>query len=125
MKTVFTALVVDDNPVARSICAEIVEDWGGNVLQAGTIAEAERLLQENPGRIHLTLLDGCVPGHKLNTLHLIEMCRKAGCDKIIAISSDSSYNRVMVEAGCTGSVNKEKLPDKLPEILDQMSEPSS
>jgi CheY-like chemotaxis protein len=52
-------LVVDDDPVARLLAANIVRSLGCVALEAGTAAEATRLLNER--KPDLVILDGLLP----------------------------------------------------------------
>jgi DNA-binding response OmpR family regulator len=55
-----TVLVVDDEPSLRLLCRVNLELEGLDVLEAGTLAEARRLLEQE--RIDLVLLDVHIAG---------------------------------------------------------------
>jgi hypothetical protein len=52
-----TILLVDDDPVALTVCGSCLEDAGYRVLRARSGPEAIRLCREQAGPIHLLLTD--------------------------------------------------------------------
>jgi signal transduction histidine kinase/CheY-like chemotaxis protein/GGDEF domain-containing protein len=70
-------LVVDDDTAVRSVCAEVLGAIGYEVLEAGTCADAKRIIQE--GRPDLVLLDVQLPdGDGFTFLESIKEERAAG-----------------------------------------------
>ena len=57
-----TLLLVDDEELVRAGTAEMLEDFGYTVVQAGSGAEALLLLRENPARISALVTDFLMPG---------------------------------------------------------------
>ena len=68
----FSILVVDDNPVTRALCSEVLEGEGYRVLLAEDGIEALNLVKEEP--IDLVLLDVMMPG--LSGFDVLETLRK-------------------------------------------------
>jgi two-component system, cell cycle sensor histidine kinase and response regulator CckA len=54
---VSTILFVDDHHAFRTVFAEILRTAGHTVLEAGTAAEAERVLERNSGPVDLLLVE--------------------------------------------------------------------
>ncbi|MFN3387528.1 MAG: ATP-binding protein [Allosphingosinicella sp.] len=57
-----TLLLVDDEELVRAGTAEMLEDFGYTVVQAGSGAEALLILRENPARISALVTDFLMPG---------------------------------------------------------------
>ncbi|MCC6746878.1 MAG: PAS domain S-box protein [Deltaproteobacteria bacterium] len=57
-----TVLVVEDDPVVRSVATRTLVRLGYQVLQAGSGAEALVVAANHPGHIHLLLTDVVMPG---------------------------------------------------------------
>ncbi len=111
-------LVIEDSEMLQSFFARAMEEKV-TVLQARTVAEAERLFAANPN-IRAIALDGClVPGgDELTTLPLARKFRKNFVGPMIAMSSKPSYRRRLIEAGCDHEISdKLTLPRKFFEIF--------
>ena len=86
------------------------------LLSAVSVAEAEEQFTANPDIVAI-VMDACVPGSLPNTLPLVRKFRETFKGPIIAISSNKSYRRQLVRAGCDHESTKNFLPQKLLEIL--------
>jgi CheY-like chemotaxis protein len=56
-----TVLVVDDEPVVRSVVCRLLEEWGFTPLEAGDGEEALRLAQVEKGDLALVVTDVLMP----------------------------------------------------------------
>ncbi len=110
-------LVVEDN---RFYSDMIFSNFGSKVLvmKAFTIKEAENIFQENPD-IDVILMDACVPGDTPNTMGLVSKIRETFKGPIITISSDSSYSKKLIEAGCNYESNKYEAAQDAFEIMSK------
>ena len=57
-----TVLVVDDNPQVRTFVMEVLRAGGFDVLEAGSLPEAESLCRKRGSPIDLLLTDVAMPG---------------------------------------------------------------
>ncbi len=63
-----TILLVEDNEVVRNMTCRLLRDWGYTVLAAGTVEQADDIIDATVGPIHLLLTDVIMPtmnGHEL------------------------------------------------------------
>ncbi len=111
-------LVVEDNKDMQDFYLESLRHLVNNliVLKAYTIEDAEKLFAKNTD-IDLVIMDGCVPGDKINTLPLIVKIRETFKGPMIAASRESGYQKQLIAAGCDYGVDKLELPNKIIEIL--------
>ncbi|MBU1146426.1 hypothetical protein KKD80_02680 [Patescibacteria group bacterium] len=112
-------LVIEDHSAWRS---HFVREFAGwvTLLQARTVEEARQLFAEHPD-VRVVALDGClrrIMGSKPDTLPLIDEFRLTFGGTMIAMSTDEKFRHMMVEAGCTCSLDgKEKLPEEVKRLL--------
>jgi CheY-like chemotaxis protein len=62
-----TVLVVDDEPLVRSVISRLLEEWGFNAIEAADGEEALRLAQAEKGNLALVVTDVLMPhldGHE-------------------------------------------------------------
>ena len=91
-------------------------DGKAELLSARTLEDGERLFRENPD-VAIVLMDGCVPGDKLNTLPLIGHIRTTFTGPLVAISGAGDFLVRMVESGCSHKCHKDGLEELLPKLL--------
>ncbi len=89
------------------------------VLQAFRLEQGSELFAAHPD-IALVVMDGCVNNkeNKLDSRPLVrEMRAISPSIPMIAASSDSSYRKRLMEAGCDHEAEKEHVVSKIAEIL--------
>jgi two-component system CheB/CheR fusion protein len=98
-------LVVDDHPVNRLLLESVLELEGIDVLGAGSIAEAERLLERSVPPV--IVLDLQLPdGYGLDLVRRLRADpRTSGC-AIVACSAGDQEDVQAREAGCAAFVSK-------------------
>jgi CheY-like chemotaxis protein len=100
-------LVVDDHPVNRLLLESVLELEGIDVLGAGSIAEAERVLERSVPPV--IVLDLQLPdGYGLDLVRRLRADpRTAGCAIVACSAGDSDHEDVQArEAGCAAFVSK-------------------
>ena len=103
-----TVLVVEDN---NQVFEMINNYFDGiiNVLRAEDLDSGYKLFDENSNVIDLIIMDACVPGIEPNSMPLIKKIINLGFTKpIIANSSNSDFNDILIEAGATHKSEKYK-----------------
>ena len=90
-------LIVDDEPGVRDITRAFLESEGYSVLEAGTGAEAEQLLDERPGGVRVVFLD-----HLLPDVH--------GADLAWKIDALVAGPLIVMATGAAGSSELDGLP---------------
>lgn len=81
------ALVSDDDVLIRMDAAQILEDAGFRVYQAGQVSEALAILKESHASIQLLFTDVQMPPGELNGLDLTRKCAKNWPNIAIVVSS--------------------------------------
>ena len=67
-----TVLIVDDEARVRLLERRVLEEVGARILEAENGDRALEIMQQNPGRVHLVLLDLVMPGlDSASTLHAL------------------------------------------------------
>jgi CheY-like chemotaxis protein len=100
-------LVVDDHPVNRLLLESVLELEGIDVLGAGSIAEAERLLERSVPPV--IVLDLQLPdGYGLDLVRRLQADpRTAGCAIVACTAGDTEHEDVQARgAGCAAFVSK-------------------
>lgn len=108
-------LIVEDD----DLCQTMYTDCLGKtteILSATTLEDGKRLFDENPD-IAIVVMDACVPGGKPNSMKLVKHIRKTFSGPMIAASSDSDYQDILVEAGCSLKSPKYEVPSLVRELL--------
>ena len=111
-------LLADDLP-------EVIESWVNTrteyhipCLTASTLSGLNRGFDLYKDDISAIILDGCIPGHEVNTIDFILMARRAGFTApIVASSSLGSYRQMMVRAGCSHEAPKSEAPHLVAKLL--------
>lgn len=110
-------LFVEDESVFVWACAEELAKNNFKVIEASSIKEAEAMF--NCFRFDAIVMDACVPGSKINTLELTKTISTRFKGPLIAISSSEYYRKLLKEAGCNHSCQKEKLVKFITELFDK------
>ena len=117
-----TVLVVDDR--YRFVRLHVDNLHGSNlqVVTATSLDELTAMYERHRDELAGIILDGCVPGDKLNTLPFIQAVysdRQEGLFNglLIAASSDPSYRQAMVQHGCTHEAPKSEAAELLRRLL--------
>lgn len=98
-----TILCVDDEPIIRNLCGEVLEDY--RILQAGDGLEALRILEEE--EVDLVLSDVKMPN--LDGLELLQKIKREQPDQaIILMTGYSDTNLILnaLKAGADDFINK-------------------
>lgn len=100
-------LIADDLPgVIRDYEVEL-EEYGIRIIKATTLVELSMIFAKYEHEIAAVILDGCIPGHYVNTIGFIQNAREHGFDRpIVAASSLPEYRDEMVRAGCSHQAPK-------------------
>lgn len=108
-------IVDDDRSWQRSLARSLQEKV--TLLQAFSLEQGEQIFLANPD-VDLIVMDGCVPGYRLNSLPLIRKIRETYKGPIVAASSDADNREEMVRAGCSHNVRPANLFEIFKELLD-------
>ena len=114
-KVLVKVLIVEDREFMQEIWRRILEGKI-EVISALSIEEAERMFAANPG-IVAVVMDACVPGREINTIPLVEKIRATFTGPMLTTSDNPAFNQMLIKAGCNHECLKEKVPEKLCEIL--------
>jgi CheY-like chemotaxis protein len=107
LKRLGPVLVVDDHPVNRLLLESVLELEGIDVLGAGSIAEAERLLERSVPPV--IVLDLQLPdGYGLDLVRRLKADpRTAGCAIVACSAGDAEHeDEHASDAGCAAFVSK-------------------
>ncbi len=112
-------LLVEDQPRyhqrwQREI-AELTERV--EVLSALSISEAEEYFATHVRELAAIAIDACVPGDQPNTICLVKKFRKKFKGPIIAISGQSEFKQLLLQAGCSHESLKCFLSQKIAEVI--------
>jgi CheY-like chemotaxis protein len=87
-----TILVVDDEPTMLSLCQQILQMGGYDVLQANGGQEALSLFQKGKTTIRLVLLDVVMPG--MNGLELAKQFQRTSSDTRVVLMSGYGLDEI-------------------------------
>ena len=100
-------LLADDLPEVLESWVNTLTEYGVPCMTASTLEGLNRGFALYKDDISAIILDGCIPGHALNTERFILGARAGGfTNPIIAASSSWLYRDLMVEAGCSHQAPK-------------------
>jgi len=121
-----TLLVVDDEPTLRETCAEALQLWGYEVIEAADGQEAVDWVRTHPGTIALVLMDLTMPrmdGHEA----FLEMRRMAPDLKVILSSGYSEQDslRPLIESGLMGFLQKPYTLKELRRMVQEALNPAA
>lgn len=113
-------LIADDLP-------DVIRDWesalngyGIKSVKAMSIRELCTTFFAHEHEIDAVILDGCIPGHSVNTIAFITIAREIGFTKpIIAASSLPRYRDQMVRWGCSHQAPKDTAADLAADLLSR------
>ncbi len=99
-------LIVDDDALLREYLAEVLQHAGHDTIDAGTAAEALRLLEERRDEVALVLLDIEMPG--MSGLVLARLLREETTVPFMFLSAsdDAATARAAADAGAVGYLVK-------------------
>ncbi|MEL5848051.1 MAG: response regulator, partial [Candidatus Igneacidithiobacillus chanchocoensis] len=106
-------LVIDDEPDIRSTVADILEDEGYQVTQAGSAAEAEACLRD--AAFDLLLLDIWMPGE--DGLHFLQRLAETGLEQPVVMMSGHGTIETAVQATKLGAYDFIEKPLSLDKTL--------
>jgi CheY-like chemotaxis protein len=111
-------LIADDLPEVIRAWESTLGEYGIAVVKATTIRELCEVFFAHEHVIDAIILDGCIPGHSVNTIGFIELVRQLDFEKpIIAASSLEKYRQRMVSWGCSHQAAKELAADLVADLL--------
>lgn len=111
-------LIADDLPeVIRDYQVEL-ESYDIRVVTATTLDELYDTFDQYEHELTAVILDGCIPGHRVNTDRFIVRARRQGFTKpIIAASSLPEYRQYMMESGCSHQAPKWEAAELVADLL--------
>lgn len=117
------ALVSDDDVLIRMDAAQILEDAGFRVYQAGQVSEALAILEQSYASIQLLFTDVEMPPGQMNGFDLARNCSKNWPDISIVVSSghlkpqpgDLPDNAVFISKPFSAEVIYDHLQEILPD----------
>ena len=106
---------------------EVLDDWtdeltsyGVPCLRVSTLGGLDRAYELYRNEIKAVILDGCIPGHEVNTIEFILRVRSEGFTRpIIAASSSVYYRMLMVRAGCSHEAPKHYAAELVADLLSR------
>jgi CheY-like chemotaxis protein len=111
-------LIADDLPRVISTWTHHLASYGIGVVVATSLEELHSVYAQHQSHIAAVILDGCIPGHFVNTIGFIRAARANGFTKpIVAASSLPEYRAQMVGAGCSHQAPKELAADLVADLL--------
>jgi len=108
--------IVEDSKEWREVWDKILSKRV-TLLLADTLQEAQNIFDREYD-IALIAMDACVPGSIPTTPPLVQKIRKTFLGPIIAISSDPTYNKELILAGCDHECSKEELGSFISKFLE-------
>ena len=108
---------------------KVLDDWVNTLTEyripcmtASTLEGLDRGFALYKDDISAIILDGCIPGHSVNTIEFILNARSTGFTKpIVASSSLESYREMMVRAGCSHQAPKDEAAMLVAKLLGRTS----
>ena len=111
-------LIADDLPEVLGAWTKELAAYDVTVVAASTLEELDKVFEEHEQQLDAIILDGCIPGHDVNTLRFIWKVRDRGCQvPIIASSSLREYRDMMVRAGASHQAPKQEAVDAVADLL--------
>ena len=102
-----TILLVEDTIVFSEGMSKRLRKQGAVVLVASTLEIAEDFFSEYQKVLDLVVMDACVNSNKVDTVPLIKRIVKSGHEMfIVAASSSSECNKVLMKAGATHNAER-------------------
>jgi two-component system, cell cycle response regulator DivK len=123
MDTPPTIMVVDDDDDIRLMIAQLLRSQGFSVIEAGSAAQAETRVLENPP--HLILMDLRMPGTDgLSAIWNIRQQPEMATVPIIIVSAYDAFDlrAEATAAGCCGYLTKPVDPDQLKTMVGSVLE---
>jgi CheY-like chemotaxis protein len=115
-------LVADDEPMVRSMCQALLEEWGYSPLLAGDGEEAVALFKAHVDRIACVILDLTMP--RLDGLGALKAMREVQPGVHVVLSSGYSQREAMQRFGNDGVtmfIQKPYRAQSLRQILEKVA----
>jgi len=113
-------LLADDLPEVIKSWVDTMTSFGIDCVIASSLEELNRAFDRYQDEISAIILDGCIPGHMLNTTRFILGARASGFSApIVASSSSPKYRAMMMEAGCSHEAPKNKAAFLVADLLSK------
>lgn len=111
-------LIADDLPDVIRNWESALHEYGIRTIKAMSIRDLCGTFLAHESEIAAVILDGCIPGHSVNTIGFIMIAREIGFTKpIIAASSLEKYRDRMVGWGCSHQAPKELAAELVADLL--------
>jgi len=111
-------LIADDLPDVLAKWTRELAVYGVETVSASTLTELDSVFNMYRGQLAAVILDGCIPGHELNTVPFIVRVRAEGFGKpIVASSSLLKYRQQMVRAGASHEAGKDRAAELVVNLL--------
>lgn len=111
-------LIADDLPEVIEAWTKELAAYDITVVTASTLEELDKVFEEHEQQLDAIILDGCIPGHDVNTLRFIWRVRDKGCQvPIVASSSLREYRDMMIQAGASHQAPKQEAVDTVADLL--------
>jgi len=106
-------LIADDLPQVIDYYKQLLLNmYDISTVSATSLDQLDEVFDRFYNEIDVIILDGCIPGDKVNTIEFIRRVRAQGFTKpIIAASSMPEYRMQMMDAGCSHEREKEYAPE--------------
>lgn len=113
-------LLADDLPEVLESWVNTLTEYGIPCMTASTLEGLDRGFALYRDDISAIILDGCIPGHSVNTIGFILEARSSGFTApIVASSSLQSYREMMVRAGCSHQAPKGEAAHLVADLLSK------
>lgn len=113
-------LIADDLPDVIRGWESALDEYGIRTIKATTIRELCEIFLAHEHEIDAVILDGCIPGHSVNTIGFILIAREIGFTKpMIAASSLERYRDSMVARGCSHQAPKDQAAELVADLLSR------
>jgi CheY-like chemotaxis protein len=113
-------LLADDLPEVINSWVNTLTEYGIPCLTVSSLEALDRAFNLYRNDISAVILDGCIPGHAVNTIDFILGARGSGFTApIVASSSSSSYRAMMVRAGCSHQAPKAEAAHVVADLLSR------
>ena len=111
-------LIADDLDWVREMWAKGLASYDISFVTASSLEELNEVFEMNCNLLDAVILDGCIPGHDVNTIGFIRMVRGKGLRiPIVASSSLPVYRQMMMNAGATHQAPKDDAVDAVADLL--------